>query len=171
MPLRLTRLIDLLSRTWPGTTATTMHPTNLCIACKGEEQPGSDSNTLLCRSVRLAAGRCRSTASPSAQDKVDYMIHAFTVFHLRKDRRSALTIRRSAWYNALAATEYSPDLSCVSVHDVQVRANELSEVRLVDDQEVTLGYARPALPWDFVSSTDIYHVYDIVCQLSRVICR
>lgn len=48
----------------------------------------------LLRPIGLATDRSCSTAPPGTQDKVNDVIHTFTVFDLRKNRRSALPTQR-----------------------------------------------------------------------------
>ena len=58
---------------------------------------------------------------------------------------------------------YLPDFPSIPVHDIQVGANDLRKICLVDNQQITLRDTWSSLAWDFVASTDIDHVDDVVC--------
>lgn len=60
-------------------------------------------------------------------------------------------------------------LAGVALHDVEVGADGGREVRLVDDEQVALRDAGPALARDLVATAHVDHVDDVVRELAAVV--
>lgn len=75
---------------------------------------------------------------PGVDDVGHDAVDAAAVFHLGEDERA-----------------FAAHLQRVSLHDREVRAHGGGEVDLVDDQEVALGDARPALARNLVTAGDV----------------
>lgn len=55
-------------------------------------------------------------------------------------------------------------------HYIQVGAHGLGQVRLVNNQQIRLGYTRSSLPRNFVAASNIDHINREVRKLGREIC-
>lgn len=80
------------------------------------------------------------------------MLDTNILLHLRKDRGSTFA-----------------HLPCISLHDTQVRAHSLRQIRLVHHQQIALRDSRAALARHLVSAADINHVDDEIRQLPTVV--
>lgn len=60
-------------------------------------------------------------------------------------------------------------LAGVPLHDAEVGADGLGQVRLVDDEQVALRDAGAALARDLVAAADVDHVDDKIGELARVV--
>lgn len=89
---------------------------------------------------------------PSTQDQVNNMLHPDPLLDLREDRRPPL-----------------PHLPRVPVHDIQIRADNLGEIGLVDDQQVALCDARASFPRDLVAAADVDDVDDVIGEFTGVV--
>ena len=107
---------------------------------KPSRHPSSGLGLLLA----LAARRLR----PRRDDVLGNLAHAHAALHLRHDERPGIAL-----------------LLTVPRHHLQRRANRLGQLRLVDDQQVSLRDARSAFPRDLVPAADVDDVDDEVGEL------
>lgn len=80
------------------------------------------------------------------------MVDGYPLLHLSEHRRAPI-----------------PHLPRVALHDSQVGAHSLSEVGLVDNEQVALGYPGAALAGDLVAAADVDDVDDVVGELAAVV--
>ena len=95
--------------------------------------------------------RHASRMLPGVDDLAQNLVHTHAVLHLRKDNRTV-----------------TPHLLRVARHNAKVRLHGRREIGLVDDEQVTLCNARPALARDLVAARDVDYLDRVICKLTAI---
>ena len=94
----------------------------------------------------------RPASLPRTEHQAHNIIHALPILHLREHRRTSL-----------------PHFPRIPLHNTEIGPDSLSEVALVDHQEITPRDPWPPLTRHLVPTRHIDHIYDEIRQFAGIV--